>query len=295
MKHTFLFILTVSIGFSVHAQTLREQLQHIVKDKHATVGIAVYNIETGDTLTLNNSHHYPMQSTYKFHLALAVLHKLVDNGSMNLDSKVFIKKADMHPNTHSPLRDKYPNGDTSLTLREILQYTVSLSDNNGCDILFRLVRGPAAVNDYIHSLGLPDISIKATEQEMHSGWNVQYSNWTTPYTTILLLKKFYTEHLLKDSSYSFLWRTMAETSTGPNRIKAGLPAGTTLAHKTGSSDTKNGITAATNDLGIFILPNGQHVALAVYVSDSKESEKSNEKIIADIAKAVYSCEAKGKK
>ena len=60
-----------------------------------------------------------------------------------------------------------------------------------------------------------------------------------------------------------------------------------VAHKTGTSATQNGVTAATNDAGIVTLPNGKHYAISVFVSDSKEDEATNEKIIADISKKVW--------
>ncbi len=87
---------------------------------------------------------------------------------------------------------------------------------------------------------------------------------------------------------------MTATSTGVNRIKGRLPAGTPVAHKTGTSDTNaEGVTAAINDIGIVTLPNGEHVAISVFVANSKESNATNEKIIADIAKLVWDHFASG--
>ncbi|WP_243147428.1 serine hydrolase [Scytonema sp. UIC 10036] len=75
---------------------------------------------------------------------------------------------------------------------------------------------------------------------------------------------------------------MIETSTGPNRIKGLLPKGTVVAHKTGTSATVNGVTAATNDVGLVTLPNGQHLAIAVFVSDSQATDAIREEVIAII-------------
>ena len=80
---------------------------------------------------------------------------------------------------------------------------------------------------------------------------------------------------------------MVETTTGPKRLKGLLPEGTTVAHKTGSSGKYEGLSAAVNDVGIMILPNGQHVAIAVFVSNSKADDEVSEKVIAEIAKAVF--------
>jgi beta-lactamase class A len=80
---------------------------------------------------------------------------------------------------------------------------------------------------------------------------------------------------------------MAESTPGAKRLKGQLPAGTIVAHKTGTSGTQNGITAATNDIGIITLPNGKHLAIAVFVSDSPADETAREEVIAKIAKAAW--------
>ena len=84
-----------------------------------------------------------------------------------------------------------------------------------------------------------------------------------------------------------LVKFMIESTPGPKSLKGLLPAGTIVAHKTGTSGTKNGITAATNDIGIITLPNGKHLAIAVFVADSAADEASREGVIAKIARAVW--------
>ena len=80
---------------------------------------------------------------------------------------------------------------------------------------------------------------------------------------------------------------MIRTSTGDKRIKGLIPSRADVAHKTGTSGTRNGITPGTNDVGIITLPDGKHFVIAVFVSDSRESNAVNERIIAEISKAVW--------
>ncbi|WP_221450991.1 class A beta-lactamase, subclass A2 [Pedobacter cryoconitis] len=281
------FILTASLNSSAQKNELRKKLQTIVHAHNSTIGFSLVDLQSGDTLTVNGGQHLPMQSVYKFHLALAVLNQ-VDQGKLQLDKKILIKKSDLLPNTWSPLRDKYPNGEVEVPLSEILSYTISQSDNNGCDILFRLLGGPAQVNRYIHSLGIKEVSIVATEEQMHKNEQVQFTNWTTPRAATQLLKLFYGKSLLSETSHEFLWKVMAETTTGPNKIKGLLPPGTPVAHKTGSSGAnKAGLTAASNDIGIVTLPNGKHFAVAAFVSMSKEDEKATDLIMAELTKASW--------
>lgn len=282
-----LILLSVCFHSVAQKNQLRNQIKQVISKKKADVGVSVYAIEGKDTISVNGDQHYPMQSVFKFHIAMAVLNQ-VDKGKFSLSQKIHIKKSDLLPNTWSPIREAHPSGEVDLPLSEIIKYTVAQSDNNGCDILMRLLGGPKPINDYIHSLGVKDVAIQANEEEMHREWNVQFSNWSTPKAITELLVKFYTKNPLSKESFNFLWTTMVETSTGVNRIKGQLPKGTIVGHKTGTSDTnKAGITAAINDMGIVRLPNGKHYAIAVFVCNTKENEATNDKIISDISKLVW--------
>ena len=282
-----LILLSVCFHSVAQKNQLRNQIKQVISKKKADVGVSVYAIESKDTISVNGDQHYPMQSVFKFHIAMAVLNQ-VDKGKFSLSQKIHIKKSDLLPNTWSPIREAHPNGEVDLPLSEIIKYTVAQSDNNGCDILMRLLGGPKPINDYIHSLGVKDVAIQANEEEMHREWNVQFSNWSTPKAITELLVKFYTKNPLSKESFNFLWTTMVETSTGVNRIKGQLPKGTIVGHKTGTSDTnKAGITAAINDMGIVRLPNGKHYAIAVFVCNTRENEATNDKIISDISKLVW--------
>ncbi|MDP9042473.1 MAG: class A beta-lactamase, subclass A2 [Bacteroidota bacterium] len=278
--------------YSLHAQTqtidsLRQKIERIIDNRKADVGVCISGIENKDSLALQGNRHFPLQSVFKLHIALAVLHQ-IDKGKYSLDQKMYLTKKDLSLKTWSPLRDKYPEGNVWVTLTEILNYTVSQSDNNGCDFLLRLIGGVSPVNDYIHQIGVRDFSIQVNEEEMQKVWDSQFKNWTTPAGAVKLLKIFYAGKILSEKTYEFIWNAMTESPTGPNRIKGQLPAGTLVAHKTGTSGTnEKGVTGAINDMGIVALPNGKHYAIAVFVSNSKENTEINEKIISDISKLAW--------
>jgi len=303
-KYSFLilfFQLLVSASFifinNLPAQndSLRFAIEKIIKNSDGEIGVALLHLESNDSLVFNEDNHYPMQSVYKFPLAMAVLSE-VNKGNLSLEQKIHIKKEDLLPNTWSPVRDKYPEGNIDLTVAELLSYTVSQSDNNGCDILFRLLGGTTQVNKYIHDLGVGEIMIAATEEEMHSSWDVQFTNWCKPSAMLLLLKIFWQKNALSEKNSGLLWKFMVETSTGTTRIKGLLPEGTIVAHKTGSSGTnESGIAAATNDVGIVTLPDGNHFAIVVFVSNSSVNEEAREKIIALISRVAWDYYSAGKK
>ncbi|MGU5651675.1 class A beta-lactamase, subclass A2 [Aeromonas hydrophila] len=281
-----LFLLVISPAFA-RADALQTEIERLLATKKADVGVAVYGLEDGYSLSVNGKTRYPMQSVFKFHIALTAL-SLVDKGTLHLDQKIRIDKKDLKPNTWSPIRDKHPQGGVELTLGEILRYTVAESDNNGCDILLRLIGGPEAVNRHIHGLGVGDFSIQFNEDEMHRKWDRQFSNWTTPEAAVALLTDFCKRKFLEQEQFDFLWKVMLETATGGGRITGLLPPGTPVAHKTGTSGVNGkGVMAAVNDIGIVTLPDGRRFAIAVFVSNSKETMAANEKIIAEVAKAVW--------
>lgn len=264
----------------------KSEIEIISKQANGIVGVGVMDLQTNETLLINQDHKFPMQSTFKFPLAMAIL-DLVDKGKYKLDQKIHVKKAQLEEETHSPMRDKRPNQDFDITIGELLSYSVSESDNNACDILFELAGGTKKVNDYIHSLGVKDIAIVATEKEMKAGWDVQYTNYARPSAYLQLLQIAYERRKLSKASHDFLWKTLTEGPTGLKRIKGQLPKGTIVAHKTGTSGTNKGIAAATNDVGIVELPNRKAIAIAVFVSDATAELDTRELVIARIAKAVW--------
>ena len=286
----FLLFVTSCKTQSDKIDLLRNKIEQIVSDKNAVVGVSIIGNNGKDTMTLNGEKHFPMQSVFKFHIALAVLSE-IDKGKISLDQKVEISKNDLLPEDFwSPLRDENPNGG-SFTIERLIQYSVSHSDNTACDVLIRLIGTPKTVEEYIKKSGINDIQITFNEKEMQANWENMFQNWTTPKAASETLKLFYENksNLLSKSSYDFFWKTNKETTTGKNRIRGQLPEKTVVAHKTGWSGTnkETGITAAVNNIGIVFLPSGEYFIISVFVSESKENFDSNEKIIADIAKATY--------
>jgi len=265
---------------------LREQLQRFTDNGEGDLGVAVLGLESNDTISVHGERHYPMLSVYKLHLGMAVLRQ-VDERAHALQEQIHVTQKELLP-TYSPLREEHPTGEFDITLEGLIHYAVSFSDNNACDILFRLVGGTKTVDDYIHRLGVHNVSITATEEEMSQSWNVQFTNWTTPRAAVQVMQILYQGKALSQSSRDLLLKEMIATPIGGNRIKGLLPSGTIVAHKTGTSGTnEQGITAATNDIGIITLPTGKHIALAIFLSNSKASDERREKIIAGISKVVW--------
>ena len=289
MKNILLIILVIFFNFQLKSQSLeslRNDLRKIISTKNATVGISIKGIEDKDTLSINGNLDAPMMSVFKFHIALTTLN-LVDKGKLKLNQKFFIKKEDLLPETWSPIRDDFPNGNIYLTLDQLLRYTVSHSDNNGCDILLKIIGGTQKVQKFINQNGIKDFKIVVNEQQM-SVWENLYLNTTTPLATTKLLEKFYNGKILKKETTKYLYQIMVETSRGISWMKAGFPKDTEVAHRTGMSNTnEKNLRVAMNDIGIVKLPNGKHFILSIYLKNITEERSETEKIISDIAKTTW--------
>ncbi|MFB9841855.1 class A beta-lactamase, subclass A2 [Mucilaginibacter ginsenosidivorans] len=281
-----LFILSFLSAARAQDKELLSRIKTISAESKGIVGVSILGLESHDTLNYNGQSRLVMHSVFKFPIAMAVLN-LVDKGKYKLDKKMKVGKGDMHPNTWSPMRDKYPDG-AELPLSEIIGYMVSQSDNTACDFLLKKIGGPKVVEEYIHSLGVKGIAIKASEADMASAWEVQYTNWAKPADLVYLLDIFYHGKALSKQSNDFLMQAMLATTTGPHRLRGLLPKDAVIAHKTGTSPTNaEGLSPATNDIGIITLPNGKHLAIVVMVCNSKADEATRDAVIAKIAKAAW--------
>lgn len=281
-----LFLLIAMTAPAHSLDSLGEQFAHISSTAEGKVGACAMLLETGESASFHGGQRFPMQSVYKFPIGMAVLHE-VDRGTLRLDQTVAVAKLDLAPaGLHSPIRDQHPGGIT-LSLRELLRFMVAESDGTASDVLLRLAGGPERVTSYLRGLAVSGVTVATSERDMARGALVQYRNWATPDQMVALLRAFQTGAGLAAPSRDLLLQFMTETGTGPHRLKGRLPPGSIVAHKTGTSGTSNGLTRATNDAGIITLLDGRHLAVAVFVSDSKATEAVREGVIAEIARAAW--------
>lgn len=265
---------------------LQKQIEQIAALAKGRVGVAAEVLETGESVALNPNEHFPMQSVYKLPIGMAVL-ALVDAKKLTLEQRVRIEKSEyVRLGQHSPIRDKNPSG-AELSVSEILRLAVSESDGTASDVLLRLA-GVEFVTKYLSDIGVNELIVADSEKSIGKDWETQYRNWASPRGAVQLLRSLHERRGVSEQSQQLLLKLMTETPTGPKRLKGLLPQTAVVAHKTGTSGTNaDGVAAATNDIGIITLPNGRHVAVAVFVSDSRADLATRESVIAQIAKAIW--------
>lgn len=273
---------------------LTQKVKKVTDALKGTAGVAVQmdgkkQFAAGEHLDQN----FPMLSVFKFPLSLAVLTQ-VDQGKLSLDQQITVTKDMMDAETWSPMREEHPDGGV-FSLARLLEYCVSSSDNNACDILFDLVGGPAKVDAFLEARYGPGkgITISCSEQAFKNR-QMMYANHSTPVAMNMILKDFYeatreqapAKPILKKNTAQFLWNIMTHSAMPTTCLKAQLPPDAVLAHKTGYSGTKDGFIIARNDVGIIMLPNGRYAIVSVFIRDCKDPLPVMEKAIGDIGKIV---------
>ena len=279
------FLLTSSVSAQA---SLQQQIRKIAAEARGKVAVACSLPGSDLNCDLEVHSRPPMQSVFKLPLAVYGLH-LVEQGKFSLDQPIrFLPSDRILPETYSPLQDRYPNGDADVPLRELLRLAASLSDNAAADTVLRVVGGPANVDTYIKSLGVQGFRLEDGEHALHRDASAQYRNWLEPAGAVQLLRRLSDNSPLTTEHTHLLLGWMKDSPTGPHRMRAGLPPGTIVMHKTGTSGVKDGVASATNDIGLITLPDKRRLALAVFVTDSRADETTREAVMARIAKAVYS-------
>jgi beta-lactamase class A len=218
------------------------------------------------------SERFVYCSTFKMYLAAATLLR-VQAGQERLDRAIPITRADMI--NHAPTTE--PAVGSTLTVEQLMQGTVELSDNPAANILIREMGGLDALRAFYRGIGDDSTRVDRLEPEMNRLDGDK--DTITPAQSVQNIERLLVsaDTPLSPTSKALLLGWMTGTPTGQGRIKAGLPAGWTVAHKTGT-----GGYGPTNDIGVLYPPSGDPVVMAVYYhADRASSSAQNEAVIAE--------------
>jgi beta-lactamase class A len=262
----------------------------------AVIGVSAVHLETGRRITIRGSERFPMGSVYKFPIGLTVLHA-VDKRALAIDQTVTVEPADF-AGGWSPLREEAKGREVERTIGELVEGMVSMSDNTASDVLLRLCGGPAAVTRRMQDLGAPQVRVDRSEKQIHveleeKGGTERYladpRDTTTPDAMAALLVDFWNgRDGLSSGSHALLVRHLTDSPTGERKLRAGVPDGWAVAHKSGM------MPGVTNDVGVLTSPDGkQHIAIAIFAKGVKgDGYRLVDGDIAAITGAVVSALAK---
>ena len=330
MLRVSLLFLLLATGSAVSAQTqdanarstgdglqkLEREIERLAKNSGGTVGVTAVHLESGRRVSLNRQERFPMASTFKVPIAVQLLTR-VDQGEIKLDQMVELNAGDIHPGSGT-LADLFNKPGVALSVRNLLELMLLISDNSATDVVLRLAGGPQAVTARMKALGIEGISVDRSTLQLIADWvgvtklppekewtqavlmtafeavkpeeqreaakrfNADPRDTSTPDGMAALLERIYRKQLLKPQTAELLLDIMRRCQTGTARLKGILPEGTEVAHKTGT------IGGTTNDVGIITLPDGAgHVSIAVFVKASEKDVPARERVIAEIARSVH--------
>ncbi|NEQ05701.1 MAG: class A beta-lactamase [Moorea sp. SIO4E2] len=288
---------------------ISDAMNILVKDKVGTAGVAARPVEGGCLILLNAKKWFPMASTVKVPIAMALLDQ-VDAGNLRLDKLVEIDDSEW---VLSPVvASEFVHPGVALSVANLIEVMITQSDNTTTDVCLRLVGGPDAVDDYVTSLGIKGMDIsrymrgllenfyglasgrenipKAAEFLQNNPEKVAAPNQAfeadprdqvkPPAMLDLLLKLFNGDALSPDST-QFLLGIMGRTKTGSGRLKGLLPSGILVEHKTGT------VGGVANDVGYIRLPDGRRMAIAVFTKTSTTAPQERDRAIAEIGRLLF--------
>jgi beta-lactamase class A len=295
---------------------LQQQLTALARTTDGVVGVTATHIESGRSVSVRGAEGFPMASAFKIPIAVQIL-KLADEGKLRLDKMVTLTAADMHPGS-GDLTDLFFHPGLALSISNLMEIALVISDNSAADVLLREAGGPEAVTARMKSLDLSGIRVDRSTAQLLADWGgvkevppeEQWSRtmWAKllnsvpekehmaarhaqtidprdtarPDDMTRLVTRLWTRDLLSRENSTTLLDMMARCQTGKTRLKGLLPAGTPVAHKTGS------VGGVANDIGIITLPGKTgHVAISVFTKGWSGSGEQADRAIAEIARTVY--------
>jgi beta-lactamase class A len=283
-------------------------------------GKAGFCARSGDEqVCVKGDRAFPMHSVMKLLIAVTVMDQ-VDQRRLKLDDPVVVRRADASGGVE-PIIDKIPaSGSYQTTIDAVLTSMVVDSDSAACDLLLARLGGPATVREALARKGLS--GMRLDRDERHQGAAMDGLVWrptmadpaamkkalaavpaarrlaafeaylkdprdkASPAAMALLLQRLSDGRLLSPASTDHLLGVMAQTRTGQDRLKAGLKAGWSLAHKTGTGGVRQGLSAGANDVGVLTAPDGGKVVVAAFVTNTRAPMAEQERLIAAMAHAV---------
>jgi beta-lactamase class A len=255
----------------------------------AVIGVTAIHLESGRRVSVRGTERFPMGSVYKFPIGLTVL-KRVDSGTLSLERKITIEPKEF-AGGWSPLRDEAQGKAVTRTVGELLELMVKMSDNTASDTLLKLVGGPLPVTTRMAELNAAGVRIDRSEKQMEKDlkgpdgtarYTRDVRDTSTPDAMAELLVTFWHKRDgLMPGSHALLLRHMAESPTGERKLRAGVPKGWTVAHKSGM------MPATSNDVGILTSPDGKtNIAVAIFAKGATSDYPTIDADVAAVTRAV---------
>ncbi|TFW12540.1 class A beta-lactamase [Brevundimonas intermedia] len=243
-------------------ETPQPFLLNDLEERHGgRLGMAALDVGSQRRVSWRGQERFAFCSTFKAFLAVATLER-VQREEEQLDRAVAVTRADMIP--HAPVTEKAIG--RTLTIRELMQAAVEVSDNPAANILIREMGGIAVWRSWWPTFGDTTTVISRLEPDLNTALPNDPRDTCLPDQTIANIRELAFSDRLTPEHDQLITGWMIGSPTGANRIKAGAPQGWTVAHKTGT-----GSNGATNDIGMLTPLSGSPVLMAAYFTGAPEA------------------------
>lgn len=264
---------------------IEQQVSAIVAQGRGRIGVAAVDLDGGGQIMINGDMPFPMASTAKIAVAATYLSG-VEQGRLRLDQQfpmmVPVAEAASSRGAVAAVRPGLV-----MSAQSLMELSITRSDNHATDGLIAAVGGIGAVNTWLSRIGVTGQHLDHTmatlvrdDGRINPVTTIDTRTSSTPRAMVQLLAAIDRGGALSPESRAVLLDTMTRTSTGKNRIRSGLPEGVVFAHKTGT------LAGVTDDVGIVRLPDGRHLAIAIFVT-GPEGHTAHAGLIAQIARVLY--------
>lgn len=243
----------------------------------ARIGVAVVDDESGRAWNHRAAERFALTSTFKA-LAGAALLARVDRGEEKLDRRVVFAAADLV--TYSPVAEKRVGGD-GMSLAEIAEAAITLSDNTAGNLLLKAIGGPAGLTAFLRSIGDDVTRLDRWETDLNTAEPGDLRDTTTPAAVARSLREATLGKALSAAGREQLLAWMRADRVGDALLRAGLPKDWDVADKTGAGG--NGARAV---VAVLRPPKRKPMTVAIYIAETKATMAERNAAIAEIGAAL---------
>ncbi len=218
-----------------------------------------------------------MCSTFKV-LASAAILKNAGSKLELLERRVRFEQADIVEN--SPVTREHVGGE-GMSLRELCDAAITMSDNTAGNALLNNIGGPAGLTSFARSLGDKMTRLDRTETELNEATPGDPRDTTTPNAMAANLKRLLLGDALLPEGRDQLAKWLIANKTGNSRLRAGLPQGWRVGDKTGAGEH-----GTTNDVAIVWPPERSPLIVAVYLTGASLDPNGRNDVIASVGREV---------
>ncbi|WP_409998834.1 class A beta-lactamase [Bradyrhizobium sp. SZCCHNR1083] len=259
------------------AADLQETIAGIEADSVGRLGVALLDTASGALSGHRLDERFPMCSTFKAVLAAAILTK-VDAGAEQLARRIPIAQGDIL--SYAPVT-KLHVGTSGLSIGELCEATVTLSDNTAANLLLASLGGPTGLTRAIRGFGDAITRLDRIEPELNESVPGDPRDTTTPAAMAQTLAKLTTGNALSTASRDVLNGWLIACKTGGAKLRAGLPGEWRIGDKTGAGER-----GSSNDVAV-IWPTGRApVIVTSYLTETKASDDKRNAVHAAVGRAV---------